>query len=95
MNHFISDFPRAISAANSFDSSIRNAAMSISSDYADLIDLSTRQVFGMVEITVGKDATGNWNTSDVQAFMDDNGEWVLSTLICSGVVFALTIYTLY
>ncbi|KAF8516355.1 hypothetical protein JB92DRAFT_3114212 [Gautieria morchelliformis] len=73
MNHFISDFPRAASAANSFDSNIRNAAVAVSSDYADLVDLATRQAFGMVEITVGKDAIGNWNTSDVQAFMADIG----------------------
>ncbi|KAF8508112.1 hypothetical protein JB92DRAFT_3121204 [Gautieria morchelliformis] len=73
MAQFISDFSRAASAANSFDSNIRNAAMAVSSDYADLVDLSTRQVYGMIEITVGKDANGNWNTSDIQAFMNDAG----------------------
>lgn len=77
MNFFISDFSRAASAAKNFDSKIRAAATAISSDYADLVDLSTRQVFGTVEITVGKDAMGNWNTSDVQAFMDSNNGWVL------------------
>jgi hypothetical protein len=73
MAHFISDFSRAASAANSFDSNLRNAAMAVSSDYADLVDLSTRQVYGMIEITAGKDASGNWNTKDVQAFMNDAG----------------------
>ncbi|KAF8493583.1 hypothetical protein JB92DRAFT_3084946 [Gautieria morchelliformis] len=71
MDHFISDYPRAASAANAFDSSIRNAAVAVSSDYADLVDLATRQAFAMVEITVGKDDEGNWNTTDVQAFMND------------------------
>ncbi|KAF8585583.1 DUF1793-domain-containing protein [Ramaria rubella] len=80
MNYFISDFSRAASAANSFDSSVRNSAVTVSSDYADLIDLSTRQVFGMIEITIGKDASGNYNESDVQAFMNAaGGGFVLST----------------
>jgi hypothetical protein len=71
MNHFLSDYPRAAAAASSFDSTIRSAAGAVSSDYADLVDLATRQTFAMVEITAGKDATGHWNTTDVQAFMND------------------------
>lgn len=76
MDHFISDFARAESESSTFDTSVRRAASAVSNDYADLIDLSVRQVFAMIEITAGKDSQGNWNLSDVQAFMGD-GRFVM------------------
>ena len=43
-----------------------------SSEYADLLSLATRQVYGTMELTVGKTSDGKgWNMSDVLAFTRD------------------------
>ena len=66
--------------------------MAISNDYADLVDLSTRQVFGTIEITAGKNPNGSWNTNDVQAFMDLAGGSVpFTSAVIALVIFFISV----
>lgn len=62
----------------SLDDQIIEGATAISPDYANLVSLSTRQVFGALDITVSRSQAGSWNTTDVKAFMKDVGitRWV-------------------
>ena len=73
MDDFLADFDNARSRANAFDATIVNAASNISSNYVDLVSLATRQTMGALEITVGTDAKGTPNPSDVMVFMEDIG----------------------
>ena len=45
----------------------------ISSQYYDLLALSTRQAMGALDFTISKDSSGNWNTSGVRAFLRSAG----------------------
>ena len=45
----------------------------ISSQYYDLLALSTRQAMGALDFTILRDSSGNWNTSDVRAFLRGAG----------------------
>ena len=68
---------------NNFDSSLKNAiaidnmilhdGSQISSEYYDLLALSTRQAMGALDFTIIKDSSGVWNTSDVKAFLRSAG----------------------
>lgn len=51
------------------DTKIQSDASQISSDYADLLSLTLRQVMSAIEITILRDKSGNWNQSDVKVFM--------------------------
>ena len=53
-------------------------ASAISADYASIVALSVRQVFGAVELTVSKGSRGNFNTSDVLMFMKGTLSSVIS-----------------
>jgi hypothetical protein len=64
----MSDYPTALSTANSLDSRIQADASKISSDYADLVALSVRQAFGATEVTAGK-GSGGLNADDILVFM--------------------------
>ena len=48
-------------------------AQNISSNYADLLSLITRQAMSAIEITVSKNPDGSFNSSDIMAFMKDTG----------------------
>ena len=67
------DFDRAQQAAESFDSKLLSAGSAISSDYADLLALTTRQVLGSLDITLALGSDGNWNFSDAMVFMKNMG----------------------
>ena len=69
------DYDRAFTAAQAFDASLAGSASTISSDYADIIALSARQIFGGLEITIARDGSGNWNTSDLMVFMKNHGSY--------------------
>lgn len=69
----MSDFKRAKEAAESFDSELINAGSAISSDHADLLALTTRQVLGSLDITVSLGSDGKWNLSDTMVFMKNIG----------------------
>jgi hypothetical protein len=77
---FLNDFTNASSRAQQLDSKILQAAAPISGLLGDLVALATAQVYGSTQLTVGTDASGNFNTSDVMAFMKNIGgsktKWV-------------------
>ena len=55
------------------DSKILQDAASISSPLADLVSLATAQIYGSIQLTVGTDESGNFDDSDVMAFMKNVG----------------------
>ena len=73
IDDFLADFDNARSRAKAVDATIMNAASNISSNYVDLVSLATRQTMGALEITVGADAKGTPDPSDVMVFMEDIG----------------------
>ncbi|KAF9071440.1 hypothetical protein BDP27DRAFT_1322140, partial [Rhodocollybia butyracea] len=72
MEAFMSDATDALSRATTLDNKIVSAANGISSNYADLVSLASRQVMAGMEITVGT-SNGQINNSDVLFFMKDTG----------------------
>ena len=71
---FLNDFANASSRAQQLDSKILQAAAPISGLLGDLVALATAQVYGSTQLTIGTDASGNFNESDVMAFMKNVGE---------------------
>ncbi|KAF8260626.1 hypothetical protein EI94DRAFT_1747935 [Lactarius quietus] len=70
---FLRDFANASSRAQQLDSKILQDAAPISGLLGDLVALSTAQVYGSMQLTIGTDASGNFNESDVMAFMKNVG----------------------
>ena len=70
---FLDDFSNASSRAQKLDSKILQEAASISGQLGDLVAIATAQVYGSTQLTVGTDASGNFNESDVMAFMKNVG----------------------
>ncbi|KAJ6567991.1 hypothetical protein DFH09DRAFT_1155589 [Mycena vulgaris] len=70
---FVEDFPSARARAIALDQKILQDAGAVSKEYADLVSLATRQAMAGVEITLSTTESGEWNFSDVQAFMKDVG----------------------
>ncbi|KLO17752.1 DUF1793-domain-containing protein [Schizopora paradoxa] len=71
---FLNDFDRAVSAANEMDAKILSDAGGQNiPQFANLLSLSLRQAMASSEITISKDSSGNWNTSDVMTFMKNMG----------------------
>ncbi|KAJ6528989.1 hypothetical protein B0H19DRAFT_1333719, partial [Mycena capillaripes] len=70
---FMGDFPNAVARAIELDRKILQDAGAVSQNYMDLVSLATRQAMAGVEITVSVTAAGEWNVSDMQAFMKDVG----------------------
>ncbi|KAI0049479.1 DUF1793-domain-containing protein [Auriscalpium vulgare] len=70
---FLNDFPNAQTRAAQLDSKIMGDGASISSNYSDLLALSARQAYGATELTVGQNADGSPNPSDVMMFMKNIG----------------------
>ena len=70
---FLNDFANASSRAQQLDLKIRQDAAPISGLLWDLVALSTAQLYGSTQLTIGTDARGNFNKSDVMAFMKNVG----------------------
>ncbi|KII95062.1 hypothetical protein PLICRDRAFT_48031 [Plicaturopsis crispa FD-325 SS-3] len=68
---FLGDWQNALSTANAFDKKVNGDASAISNNYASIVALSLRQVFGAIEITISKESSGGWNTSDVLVSMKE------------------------
>lgn len=51
-----------------FDARVKQDANSISAGYVGLVELSIRQAFGAIEITVSKNDVG-YNVDDILVFM--------------------------
>ncbi|KAH8105922.1 DUF1793-domain-containing protein [Cristinia sonorae] len=71
ISSFLDDFSAALTRAKNFDAQVNRDASAISSDYASIVALSIRQVFGATELTISKGRTGKFNTSDVLMFMKE------------------------
>lgn len=69
----LDNFEGAVTNAANLDNKILSAARGISSNYADILSLATRQAFGALEYTLLKGG-GDFNTSDVKAFMKNMGD---------------------
>ncbi|KAN0141387.1 DUF1793 domain containing protein [Lactarius tabidus] len=76
---FLNDFANASSRAQQFDSKILGDAATVSGTLGDLVSLATAQIYGSIQLTIGSDAGGNLNKSDVMAFMKNIGGPGLST----------------
>ncbi|KAH9013284.1 hypothetical protein EDB84DRAFT_1568730 [Lactarius hengduanensis] len=70
---FISDFANASSRAQELDLKILQQASPISGPLGDLVSLAAAQVYGSFHLTIGIDADGYFNKSDVMAFMRNIG----------------------
>ena len=70
---FLNDFINASSRAQQLDNKILQNATSISDGLGDLVSLAVAQVYGSMQLTIGADAFGNLNKSDVMMFMKNIG----------------------
>ncbi|TDL21981.1 hypothetical protein BD410DRAFT_723660 [Rickenella mellea] len=73
VSFLLNDSSRALDAGNAMDAKVLADARKISSPYADMVTMSARQVMSAIDITVKKDSSGKWNTSDVKAFFKNMG----------------------
>jgi len=70
---FLNDFSNASSRAQQLDNKILQSATSVSDGLGDLVSLAIAQVYGSMQLTIGTDAHGNLNKSDVMMFMKNIG----------------------
>jgi hypothetical protein len=70
---FLNDFSNASSRAQQLDHKILQDATSVSNLLGDLVSLAIAQVYGSTQLTIGTDASGNFNKSDVMMFMKNIG----------------------
>lgn len=69
----LNGFETALDNAIALDNQILHDGSQISTNYYDLLALTTRQAMGAIDITVGQDSAGNLNASDIKAFMRGAG----------------------
>lgn len=70
LSFFYNDYEEVAQMSADFDAQIQSAASgNVTSNYAALCAIAARQVYSGLEITVGKDASGNYNTSDTMVFV--------------------------
>lgn len=53
------------------DAQVRTDALKISEDYAAIVDLSVRQTFGSIELSVSRSSNGAINATDILVFMKE------------------------
>jgi hypothetical protein len=86
ISFFLQDYSKAIQAARDIDKKITEDAKRLGGDdYVAIVSLSARQALGALEITIGKDSAGNFNDSDVAAFLKEissNGDMSVSASTC-------------
>jgi hypothetical protein len=70
---FLGDFANASSRAQKLDQKILQGAAPVSNLLGDLVSLATAQVYGSTQLTIGTDANGSYNRSDVMMFMKNIG----------------------
>ena len=73
ISHVLNNFNNSLEKAIALDNMILYDGSQISSEYYDLLALSTRQAMGALDFTILKDSSGNWNTSDVKSFLRSAG----------------------
>ncbi|KAH9171798.1 hypothetical protein EDB89DRAFT_2070371 [Lactarius sanguifluus] len=70
---FLGDFANASLRAQKLDQKILQGAAPVSNLLGDLVSLSTAQVYGSTQLTIGTDVNGSYNKSDVMMFMKNIG----------------------
>ena len=70
---FLKDFSNASLRAQQLDNKILQDANSISNNLGGLVSVAIAQVYGSMQLTIGMDAHGNFNDSDVMMFMKNIG----------------------
>ena len=70
---FLDDFANASSRAQKLDQKILQGAAPVSDLLGDLVSLATAQVYGSTQLTIGTDANGKYDDSDVMMFMKNIG----------------------
>ena len=70
---FLNNFSNASSRAQQLNNKILQDAASVSNALGDLVSLAIAQVYGSTQLTIGTDASGNLNKSDVMMFMKNIG----------------------
>jgi len=70
---FLNDFTDASSRAQAVDQMILQNATSVSGPLGDLVSLAIAQVYGSTQLTIGTNALGEPNYSDVMMFMKNIG----------------------
>ncbi|KAI0278699.1 hypothetical protein BGY98DRAFT_916673 [Russula aff. rugulosa BPL654] len=70
---FLNDFSNASSRAQQLDNKILQNTTSVTDGLGDLVSLAIAQVYGSMQLTIGTDAQGNLNNSDVMMFMKNIG----------------------
>ena len=70
---FLNNFSNASCLTQQLDRKILQNASSVSDGLGDLVTLATPQVYGNMQLTIGTDAHGNLNESDVMIFMRNIG----------------------
>ena len=73
MIDFLNYFDNASQRAQALDQRVLQDAASVSSLLGDLVSLAVPQVYGSAQITIGTDANGNFDSSDVMIFMKNVG----------------------
>ncbi|KLO18697.1 DUF1793-domain-containing protein [Schizopora paradoxa] len=73
VSSFLQNFTSAVSQAEVFDNNLMDASLAISQEYADLISISLRAAVSSLEITIPQEDQGQWNSSEIQAYMKDMG----------------------
>jgi hypothetical protein len=70
---FLNDFVNASSRAQAMDKMILQNATSVSGPLGELVSIAIAQVYGSTQLTIGTDALGGFNDSDVMMFMKNIG----------------------
>jgi hypothetical protein len=70
---FLKDFSNASSRAQELDTKILQDATSVSNNLGGLVSVAIAQVYGSMQLTVGVEANGSLNDSDIMMFMKNIG----------------------
>ena len=70
---FLNDFSNASSRAQKVDDKIFRDSESVAYDLSRLTFIAIAELYGSMQLTVGSDAHGNLNKSDVMIFMKNIG----------------------
>lgn len=76
---FYSDYANAVKTSAAFDADLQSTATEkVSTAYAGLAALATRQVYGGLEVTVGRSSATVYNRTDILAWTKEIGTPVVS-----------------
>ena len=93
---FVNNFANASSSARRLDQKILQDAASISGLLGDLVSFATAQVYGSTQITIAIDKYGQFNESDVMAFMENMAGLATGMTVLRGRVNAVeTLYSAF